>query len=135
MVNNETNSVTITPLHPYSEYKINVKAIFINGAVEQNRLTERSQNEITGFFNTSQYPPNTSPQLSNNPIIEDNDTILFSWSPPNSLNCSDFNGNIVGYYYILKITDGCNDEVEEDGTTEEPIYQFFKHLPLVNCFT
>ena len=130
VVNNETNTVTITPLHPYSEYKINVKAIFMNGAVAETSLSER--NEITGYFNTSQYPPNARPELSNNPVIEDNDTILFSWSPPNSINCSEFNGNIAGYYYVITITDGCNDKVEEDGRTEEPVYQFFKHLPLVN---
>ena len=133
VVSNETRTVILSPLHPYSKYEVTIKAISSNSieiASEYNRINRM---EISGFFNTSQFFPSIKPELlTGNDVNEDNDTILFTWCPPSFLKCDHFNGKIIGYQYIFKFTDGCNLEKEETGGTGDPVFEFYKDSAIIN---
>ena len=111
VVNNSTHHVKIYPLHPYSEYKVTIKAIIETSSAMQRNKSRRYRNEVEMYFNTSQYAPNVRPQLVNDPVREGNASIVFSWSPPSPLRCNNFNGNILGYQYIFQFIDGCGNKV------------------------
>ena len=132
VVNNDTNVVVLSPLHPYSEYKVSIKAIIHNRVEISNNSNLINALEVIGYFNTSQFFPNVQPESTSDNVNEDNDTILFTWSPPSSLKCSDFNGKIVGYEHVFKFTDGCNTEKDETRGTSDPIFEFFKDTAIIN---
>ena len=133
VVTNETNTVMLNTLHPYSEYKVTIKAVTSNFVERYNDSNPINRMEAVRYFNTSQFFPGVHPELlRHDDVNEDNDTILFTWSPPSFLKCSNFNGKIIGYQYEFKFADGCNLEKEESGGMGDPIYEFFKDDPIVN---
>ena len=132
VVNNLTQHVKIYPLHPYSEYKVTVKAIVETSSVMQKNSSRRYRNEVEIYFNTSQYYPNVKPQLVNDSVKEDNASIVFSWSPPSPLCCNDFNGNILGYQYILQFMDGCGNQESRFGGIEQPQLKISHSVPIIN---
>ena len=132
VVDNETYTVVLNPLHPYSEYKVSIKAIVKILEKRSNDSNLINALEVIGYFNTSQFFPNVQPESVSDDVNEDNDTILFTWSPPSFLKCSDFNGKINGYEHVFKFADGCNIERDELGGTSEPIFEFFKDTAIIN---
>ena len=133
VVSNETRTVTLSPLHPYSKYEVTIKAISSNSLEMSNESNRINRMEISAFFNTSQFFPSVRPEsLTRNFVNEDNDTILFTWSSPSFVKCNHFNGKIIGYQYTFTFTDGCNLEKEETGGTGDPIYEFYKDSPIIN---
>ena len=94
----------IHPLHPYSEYKVTIKAIFANGGFDQHGRNEQRHDEIEILVNTSQSTPNIAPEYSQKQIVEDQTTLLFSWSRPSPMRCSNFNGKLKGFYRELMKT-------------------------------
>ena len=133
VVSNDTRTVILNPLHPYSKYEVTIKAILSNSMEIANESNRINLMEISSFFNTSQFFPSVQPELlTRNDVNEDNDTILFTWSPPSFLKCDHFNGKIIGYQYTFTFTDGCNLEKEETGGTGDPIYEFYKDSPIIN---
>ena len=132
VVNNSTQHVKIFPLHPYSEYKVTIKAIMETSDVMQRNKSRRHRNEVDMYFNTSQYSPNVKPQLVTDPVREGNTSIVFSWSPPSPLRCNEFNGKIVGYQYIFLFIDGCGDQKSSFGGVEQPQLEISNSVPIIN---
>ena len=97
--NYSVNSFVIYPLHPYSKYKVTIKAIIyrINDVEGGNSGAEE---EIL-VVNTAQDTPNVRPQSTNNDVVEGKNTLVFNWDPPNLKNCSNFNGKFDGFRYKL----------------------------------
>ena len=98
----------------------------------QKNSSRRYRNEVEIYFNTSQYYPNVKPQLVNDSVKEDNASIVFSWSPPSPLCCNDFNGNILGYQYILQFMDGCGEQKSSFGGVEQPQLEISNSVPIIN---
>ena len=132
VLNNSTQHVKIFPLHPYSEYKVTIKAITeTSGEMQRNKI-RRHRNEVEIHFNTSQYSPNVKPKLVTDPVREGNASIVFLWSPPSPVQCNNFNGNVLGYQYIFQFLDGCGDQQSSFGGTEQPQLEISNDLPIIN---
>ena len=132
VVSNSTQHVKIFPLHPYSEYKVTIKAIIETSGEMQRNKSRRHRNEVEMYFNTSQYSPNVKPQLDNDPVREGNARTVFLWSPPSPLQCNNFNGNILGYQYIFQFVDGCGDQKSSFGGVEQPQLEISNNVPIMN---
>ena len=113
----EDYALSLEGLHPYSAYKLTVKAI----------LRGRRPEEAEMVGETPQGDPGVAPARSSIPPRIEAESIKFYWTEPARSGCRDFNGVLDGVTYVLKGTDLWNQEEEQRGHTSEGSH-VFHHL-------
>lgn len=113
----DITSVTLTNLHPYSVYKLTVKALPEYNTIPAGRPP--IPDEEDKIAETVQGVPEVRPVPSSIPISVESDNIRFYWRPPPATECEKFNSKLDGFSYILKGIDVWNVGESHEGTTAD----------------
>lgn len=123
-VNNlETRDTTVylERLHPFSVYKLTVKAL--------PPLPTQRPEELTMAGETHSELPNVAPEVSTITTWSGVTSLKFYWQNPSPSKCKDFNSVLDGVFYILKGTDRWNLKQEYSGSTEANSFTFENLMP------
>ncbi|TRY75494.1 hypothetical protein TCAL_14558 [Tigriopus californicus] len=114
-------SVHLEGLHPFSVYKLTVKAL----SLDQNLRPE----ELTMAGETHSDMPNVAPEVSTITTRAGVTNLKFYWQDPSPSKCKDFNSVLDGVFYILKGTDRWNLKQEYSGSTDDNSFTFENLMP------
>ncbi len=110
-------------LHPYSAYKLTVKAL------PPRSISRRLPEELSRVGETLADIPDVMPEKGSIQTRVEEDGLKFYWRDPPQSQCRQFNGRLDGVYYILKGTDRWNLQEEQRGTTVGNSFEFESLLP------
>ena len=123
-VRDETR-VSIPNLHPYSEYRITVKAL--PDYITMRSVGRPEEEEIDA--STSEGIPNVKPTGSIVPSTVTSTSLKLNWNVPLSSDCEHFNANLDGFAYILKGIEPWNDDYTRHSSTTNTFETFDNLMP------
>ena len=120
--NSETSETVIVldRLHPFSAYKLTVKALQRSSELTGTGRSPRRPEELEMVGETLPGMPGVAPEPSSIPTKLGQTELKFYWQHPSAASgCRDFNGEILETFFILKGTDSWNGAQIRKGTTTE----------------
>ena len=112
--------VVFEQLHPYSAYRLTVKAL-------PPVSSQRQPEEVFKIGETLQDVPDVLPEQSSIPTKVTSTGLAFYWHAPSPSKCQDFNGVLDGVNFVLRGTEKWNLEEEHSDMTSEKSHSF-EHL-------